>query len=89
MSAENYKGLQEAYNSIYEALNDQSELDNLRKASAQATMAGPSKEAQALMSTRAKRLLGPDKLKAGIAGQERVQRMMSGTPEPTAPKPTV
>ena len=89
MSAENYKGLQEAYNSIYEALNDQSELDNLRKASAQATMAGPSKEAQALMSTRAKRLLGPDKLKAGIAGQERVQGMMSGTPEPTAPKPTV
>jgi len=67
----------------------QQELDDLRKASAQATMAGPSKEAQALMSTRAKRLLGPDKLRAGIEGQERVQRMMSGTPEPTStPKPT-
>ena len=88
MSDENYKGLQEAYNSIYEALNDQSELDNLRKASAQATMAGPSKEAQALMSDRTKRMLGADKLKAGIAGQERVQRMMSGAPEPTAPKPS-
>ena len=89
MIDENYKGLQEAYNSIYEALNDQSELDNLRKASAQAMMAGPSKEAQALMSDRTKRMLGADKLRAGIAGQERVQRMMSGTPEPTStPKPT-
>ncbi len=62
----------------------QQELDDLRKASAQATMAGPSKEAQALMSDRAKRMLGADKLKAGIAGQERVQRMMSGTPKPTS-----
>lgn len=89
MSEENYKGLQEAYNSIYEALNDQAELDNLRKASAQATMAGPSKEAQALMSDRAKRMLGADKLRAGIEGQERVQRMMKGIPEPTStPKPT-
>lgn len=89
MSAKGYKGLQEAYNSIYEALSDQSELDKLRKASAQATMAGPSKEAQALMSDRTKRILGPEKLAAGIAGQERVQRMMSGAPEPTSiPKPT-
>ncbi len=89
MNSKEYKNLQEAYNSIYEALTDQAELDKLRKASAQATMAGPSKEAQALMSDRTKRMLGADKLQAGIAGQERVQRMMSGTPEPTsAPKPT-
>lgn len=88
MNDKEYKGLQEAYKSVYEALTDQSELDNLRKASAQATMAGPSKEAQALMSDRTKRMLGADKLKAGIAGQEKVQRMMSGAPEPTSPKPT-
>ena len=89
MNSKEYKNLQEAYNSIYEALTDQAEFDKLRKASAQATMAGPSKEAQALMSDRTKRMLGADKLQAGIAGQERVQRMMSGTPEPTsAPKPT-
>lgn len=67
----------------------QQELDDLRKASAQATMAGPSKEAQALMSTRAKRLLGADRLKAGIEGQERVEKMKSeiGMPKVGAPKP--
>jgi len=53
----------------------QQELDDLRKASAQATMAGPSREAQALMSDRTKRMLGPEKLKAGIEGQERVEKM--------------
>jgi len=50
-------------------------LDDLRKASAQATMAGPSKEAQALMSDRTKNILGPEKLKAGIEGQKRVEKM--------------
>jgi len=53
----------------------QQELDDLRKASAQATMAGPSREAQALMSDRTKIMLGPEKLKAGIEGQERVEKM--------------
>jgi hypothetical protein len=67
----------------------QQELDDLRKASAQATMAGPSKEAQALMSTRAKNILGPEKLRAGIEGQERVEKMKSeiGMPKVEAPKP--
>jgi len=65
-------------------LNDPADLDALRKASAQATMAGPSREAQALMSDRTKRMLGPEKLKAGIEGQERVERMKNeiGRPQP-------
>lgn len=69
----------------------QQELDDLRKASAQATMAGPSKEAQALMSTRAKNILGPEKLRAGIEGQQRVEKMKSEigvvAPKPQAPTP--
>ena len=67
----------------------QQELDDLRKASAQATMIGPSKEAQALMSTRAKNILGPEKLKAGIEAQQRVEKMKSeiGMPKVEAPKP--
>ena len=67
----------------------QQELDDLRKASAQATMAGPSKEAQALMSTRTKNILGPEKLRAGIEGQERVEKMKSqiGMPKVEDPKP--
>lgn len=50
-------------------------LDDLRKAATQATMAGPSKEAQALMSDRTKNILGPEKLQAGIEGQKRVEKM--------------
>ena len=67
----------------------QQELDDLRKASAQATMAGPSKEAQALMSTRTKNILGPEKLRAGIEGQERVEKMKSeiGMPKVETPAP--
>jgi len=67
----------------------QQELDDLRKASAQATMAGPSREAQALMSTRTKNILGPEKLRAGIEGQERVEKMKSqiGMPKVETPKP--
>jgi len=99
-------------------LNDPADLDALRKASAQATMAGPSREAQALMSTRTKNILSGnsvynrgagredmisnnlrrasradigDKLKAGIAGQERVERMKNKIgrlqPKPEASTP--
>ena len=69
----------------------QQELDDLRKASAQATMAGPSKEAQALMSTRTKNILGPEKLRAGIEGQERVEKMKSeiGMPKVQVSAPTL
>ena len=89
MSAKDYKGLQEAYNSIYEGLVDPAELENLRKASAQATMAGPSKEAQALMSDRTKRMLGPEKLAAGIKAQQEVEKMKSeiGVPKPASAPP--
>jgi hypothetical protein len=72
-------------------------LDDLRTASAKATMAGPSKEAQALMSTRAKNLLGQSRLDAGIKAQQGVETMKSqipsyipprpSTPTPTAPLP--
>ena len=72
-------------------------LDDLRTAAAKATMAGPSKEAQALMSTRAKNLLGQSKLDAGIKAQQGVETMKSqipsyipprpSTPTPTAPLP--
>jgi len=75
-------------------LNDPADLDALRKASAQATMAGPSREAQALMAQtaqgrRALARMGPEKLKAGIEGQERVERMKNeiGKPKIEAPKP--
>ena len=68
----------------------QQELDDLRKASAQATMAGPSKEAQSLMSGRAKNILGAEKLRAGIEGQQRVEKMKSeiGMSKVEAPKST-
>jgi len=75
-------------------LNDPADLDALRKASAQATMAGPSREAQALMAQtaqgrRALVRMGPEKLKAGIEGQERVERMKNEILKPKieAPKP--
>jgi hypothetical protein len=74
--------------------NKPEDLEALRKASAQATMAGPSKEAQALMAQTAKgrralQLMGPEKLKAGIEGQERVEKMKSemGAKKPEAPTP--
>ena len=44
----------------------QQELDDLRKAAAKATLTGPSKVAQALMSRRTKNILGKEKLEAGI-----------------------
>jgi len=64
--------------------NKPEDLAALRKASAQATMAGPSREAQALMSDRTKRMLGADKLRAGIAGQERVETMKANLGKPVA-----
>ena len=70
----------------------QQELDDLRKASAKATMVGPSKEAQALMSQRTKNILGPEKLAAGIKAQQEVEKMKSeiGAPKPQAPQaPTI
>ena len=86
MKSEDIRNIFEAYNSIYEGLVDPAELENLRKASAQATMAGPSKEAQALMSDRTKRMLGPEKLSAGIKAQQEVEKMKSeiGVPKPTS-----
>ena len=50
-------------------------LEDLRKASAKATMAGPSKEAQELMSGKAKGLLGKEKLEAGVKAQKEVETM--------------
>ena len=57
----------------------QQELDDLRKASARATMVGPSKEAQALMSQRTKNILGPEKLAAGIKAQQEVEKDRKST----------
>ena len=67
------------------------DLNALRQASASATMAGPSKEAQALMSDRTKNILsgqsvygGPNKLKAGTDAQVGVEKMKTAmsTPPP-------
>jgi hypothetical protein len=58
-------------------------LDDLRSASAKATMAGPSKEAQSLMSTRTKNLLG-SKLQAGTQAQQGVETMKSQIPTSTS-----
>jgi len=55
-------------------------LDDLRSAAAKATMAGPSREAQALMSPRAKAMLGQSKLDAGIKAQQGVEAMRSSMP---------
>ncbi|MFZ9343236.1 MAG: hypothetical protein ACO24P_06510, partial [Candidatus Nanopelagicaceae bacterium] len=52
-------------------------LDDLRQASAYATMTGPSKEAQALMSKRTKTILGQGKLQAGLQAQQDVEAMKS------------
>lgn len=59
-------------------------LEDLRSASAKATMAGPSKEAQSLMSTRTKNILGPEKLQAGISAQKSVEMMKSSMPSSTS-----
>lgn len=55
-------------------------LSDLRSAAAKATMAGPSKEAQALMSPRAKAMLGQSKLDAGVQAQQGVETMRSSMP---------
>lgn len=59
-------------------------LSDLRSAAAKATMAGPSKEAQSLMSTRTKNILGPEKLSAGIKAQQSVETMRSSIPSPSS-----
>jgi hypothetical protein len=59
-------------------------LSDLRSAAAKATMAGPSKEAQSLMSTRTKNILGPEKLSAGIKAQQSVETMRSSMPSPSS-----
>ena len=59
-------------------------LNDLRSAAAKATMAGPSKEAQSLMSTRTKNILGPEKLSAGISAQQGVETMRSSIPSPSS-----
>jgi hypothetical protein len=53
----------------------QQKLDDLRAAAAKATLTGPSKEAQALMSQRTRNVLGPQKLEAGIKSQQEVEKM--------------
>jgi hypothetical protein len=94
-NSKKYYSILEAYYGIYEQTptpsatpqaKPTSSLEDLRRASAQATMAGPSKEAQALMSSRTKALLGSDRLKAGVSGQENVAQMkasMSSTNTPS------
>lgn len=74
---------------VKEATASSPTLDDLRSAAAKATMAGPSKEAQALMSPRAKAMLGQSKLDAGIKAQQGVEAMKSSMPSSTpTPLPT-
>jgi hypothetical protein len=74
---------------VKEATASSPTLDDLRSAAAKATMAGPSKEAQALMSPRAKAMLGQSKLDAGIQAQQGVEAMKSSMPSSTpTPLPT-
>ena len=68
-----------------------SELEDIRKSSARATMAGPSKEAQALMSPRAKRILSGNSVYDRGSGRDdmiagNIQRARGGssTPSPTS-----
>jgi len=58
-------------------------LSDLRSAAAKATMAGPSREAQALMSPRAKAMLGQSRLDAGIQAQQGVETMKASMPSST------
>lgn len=60
-----------------------SSLTDLRSAAARATMTGPSKEAQALMSPRAKAFMGQSKLDAGIQAQQGVETMKASVPSYT------
>jgi hypothetical protein len=70
-------------------INEANTLNDLRGAAAKATMAGPSREAQSLMSTRTKNILGPEKLSAGISAQQGVETMKSSVPSYTpTPLPT-
>lgn len=59
-------------------------LNDLRSAAAKATMAGPSKEAQALMSDRTKNILGTQKLQAGSQAQGNVAQMRAAMPSPSS-----
>jgi len=61
-----------------------SSLDDLRSAAAKATLTGPSKEAQSLMSPRAKAFMGQSKLDAGIKAQQGVEAMKSSMPSSTS-----
>lgn len=74
---------------VKEAAASSPTLDDLRSASAKATMTGPSKEAQALMSPRAKAFMGQSKLDAGIKAQQGVEAMKASMPSSTpTPLPT-
>lgn len=74
---------------VKEATASSPTLDDLRSAAAKATMAGPSKEAQALMSPRAKAFMGQSKLDAGIQAQQGVEAMKASMPSSTpTPLPT-
>ncbi len=74
---------------VKEATASSPTLDDLRSAAAKATMAGPSKEAQALMSPRAKAFMGQSKLDAGIKAQQGVEAMKASMPSSTpTPLPT-
>lgn len=84
-----FKDLQYIAESYSRILSENSvTLDDLRRASAAATLAGPSRQAQNLMSARTKELLGPEKLKAGIEAQDEVERLKSGRPPAPAAQPT-
>lgn len=64
-------------------------LGDLRTAAARATMTGPSREAQALMSPRAKALMGQQRLQAGVQAQQGVEAMKSSMPSSSStPLPT-
>ena len=65
-------------------MNEAASLDDLRSAAAKSTMTGPSKEAQALMSPRAKAFMGQSKLDAGIKAQQGVEAMKSSMPSSTS-----
>ena len=66
-----------------------SELEDIRKSSARATMAGPSKEAQALMSPRAKRILSGNSVYDRGSGRDdmiagNIQRARGGSSTPSS-----
>ena len=65
-------------------MNEAASLEDLRSAAAKATLTGPSKEAQALMSPRAKAFMGQSKLDAGIQAQQGVEAMKSSMPSSTS-----